>query len=148
MRRRRTNRVFESEMRFARIVFLVAGLWGLLSLPPLYFLFDYIGRQEPPPISHPQFFYGFVGVALAFQFVFLTIATDPARFRPLMLPSVLEKFAYMVPVAMLYWKGRITASTAATAVPDSVLCLLFIAAWFKLGEGRRMFWPPMNVRIP
>jgi hypothetical protein len=148
MRRRRTNRVFESEMRFARIVFLVAGLWGLLSLPPLYFLFDYIGRQEPPPISHPQFFYGFVGVALAFQFVFLTIATDPARFRPLMLPSVLEKFAYMVPVAMLYWKGRITASTAATAVPDTVLCLLFIAAWFKLGEGRRMFWPPMNVRIP
>jgi hypothetical protein len=142
------NRFFEHTMRFVRIVFLVAGLYGLLSLPPLYFLFDYIGREEPPAISHPQFFYGFVGVSLAFQFVFLTIAADPARFRPLILPSVLEKLAYMLPLAMLYSKGRISASVAATAVPDTVLCLLFIAAWFKLGEGRRMLWPPMNVRIP
>jgi len=137
-------------VRFARIVFLLAGLYGLLSLLPLYFLFDYIGRQEPPPITHPQFYYGFAGVGLAFQFVFLVIASDPARFRPLMIPSVLEKLGYVIPMAALYFRGRITVSDAVSSVPDAVLCLLFIAAWFgvRVRNGRRIPWPPVNVRIP
>ena len=113
-------------MRFARIVFLLAGLYGLLSLTPLYFLFDYIGRQEPPPITHPQFYYGFAGVGLAFQFVFLAIAADPARFRPLMIPSVLEKLGYMIPSAVLYFAGRIPISDALTAAPDTVFDRIYI----------------------
>ena len=64
-------------MRFAKIVFWVA--------------FDLVGRNDPPPITHPGFFYGFVGVALAWQFAFVFIATDTARFRPLMIPCVSKK---------------------------------------------------------
>jgi hypothetical protein len=51
-------------MKFAKIVFWVAGIWGLLVLTPLYFMFDLIGRSDSPPITHPGFFYAFVGVAL------------------------------------------------------------------------------------
>ena len=54
-------------MKFAKIVFWVAGIWGLLVLTPLYFMFDLIGRNDPPPITHPGFFYGFVGLGLAWQ---------------------------------------------------------------------------------
>ena len=54
-------------MKFAKIVFWVAGIWGLLVITPLYFMFALIGRNDPPPITHPGFFYGFVGVALAWQ---------------------------------------------------------------------------------
>ena len=64
-------------MKFAKIVFRVAGTWGLSVLTPLYFMFDLIGRNDPPPITHPGFFYGFVGVALAWQIAFIFIATDP-----------------------------------------------------------------------
>jgi len=139
-----------ANVKFARIVFLLAGIYGLLSLAPLYFLFDYIGRQDPPPITHPHFYYGFVGVALAFQFVFLLIAIDPARFRPLILISVFEKLSYMIPCAALYLSGRIPGSDAATALPDTLLCALFIISWLKVrvGEKQRMPWPPVNVRIP
>jgi hypothetical protein len=42
-----------------------AGVWGLVVVSPLYFLFDEIGRQNPPAITHPEFFYGFVAVTLA-----------------------------------------------------------------------------------
>jgi hypothetical protein len=52
-------------MKFAKIVFLIAGIQGLLILAPLYFLERTIGRQAPPAITHPEYFYGFVGVALA-----------------------------------------------------------------------------------
>ena len=142
-------------MRFARIAFWIAGIYGLLSLPPLYFLFDYIGRQTPPPITHPHFYYGFVGVSLAFQFVFCIIATDPLRFRPMILPSIIEKLSYMAAVAALYMQGRIMGSEAATALPDTLLCALFVVAWFKTANlspraSAASSRPPvpMNVRIP
>lgn len=51
-------------MKFAKVVFWAAGGWGILILTPLYFMFEKIGRQDPPPITHPQFFYGFVSVAI------------------------------------------------------------------------------------
>jgi len=38
----------------------------------------YIGEQDPPPITHPEFFYGFVGVAVAWQMLFLLMSRDSA----------------------------------------------------------------------
>ena len=93
-------------MRFAKIVFRVAGIWGLLVITPLYFMFDLIGRNDPPPITHPGFFYGFLGVALAWQVAFIFIATDPPRYRPLMIPCVLEKAGYGAAVVILVLQGR------------------------------------------
>jgi hypothetical protein len=49
---------------FARTVFTGAGVWGVAVLIPLYFGFDAIGRLYPPTITHPDFFYGFVGARL------------------------------------------------------------------------------------
>jgi hypothetical protein len=118
-------------MKFSRIVFALAGIYGLLSLSPLYFLFDYVGRNDPPPVNHPQFYYGFLGVALAFQFVFLVIASDPARFRPMIVPSVLEKLSYVAALAVLYLQQRVSVTQAVTAIPDSIFCVLFVAAYFK-----------------
>ena len=43
-------------MKFAKIIFRIAAIWGVLVLTPLYFMFDLIGRNDPPPITHPAFF--------------------------------------------------------------------------------------------
>jgi hypothetical protein len=63
-------------MRFARIVFIVAGIWGITVLTPLYFLFDISGRQYAPPATYPQFFYGFLAVTMAWQIAFLVIGSN------------------------------------------------------------------------
>jgi len=105
-------------MKFAKVVFWIAGIWGVLIIAPLYFIFDLIGRQDPPPITHPAFFYGFVGLALAWQFAFLFIATDPARYRPLMLPSMFEKFSYGIAVVVLVLQGRMRSSDLVFAATD------------------------------
>ena len=136
-------------MKFARIVFWIAALHGFLSVPPLYFLFDYVGRHDPPPITHPHFYYGFAGVALAFQLVFLVIATDPVRFRPVIVPAVLEKLSYAAAVGVLYLQDRLNAAQAVTAVPDSILCVLFVIAFLRTrppAAASRVSIP--NVRIP
>jgi hypothetical protein len=94
-------------MKVAKIIFWVAGIWGGLNLTPLYFMFNLIGQKDPPSITHPAFFYGFVGAALVWQIAFFVIATDPARYRPLMIPSVFEKFSYGIAVVILVAQGRI-----------------------------------------
>ena len=118
-------------MKFSKIVFWVAGIWGFLILAPLYFLFDVIGRNDPPPITHPGFFYGFVGVALAWQVAFIFIATDPARFRPLMIPSILEKVCWGATVIALVSQQRMHKSDLVFAGADLLLGLLFLVSYFE-----------------
>lgn len=52
-------------MKFARMVFAIAAIYGFATLVPGYFLEVQIGLADPPPITHPEYFYGFLGVALA-----------------------------------------------------------------------------------
>ena len=118
-------------MKFAKIVFWIAGIWGFLILTPLYFLFDVIGRNDPPPITHPGFFYGFVGAALSWQVAFIFIATDPARFRPLMIPGILEKVSWAATVMVLVSQGRMHKSDLVFAGADILLGLLFVISYFK-----------------
>ena len=70
-------------MRLAKYVFTGAGIWGLVVLTPIYWLFDISGRRYAPPVDYPHFFYGFLSVAMAWQIAFLVIGSNPARFRPL-----------------------------------------------------------------
>jgi hypothetical protein len=118
-------------MKFSRIVFYIAAVWGVLILAPLYFMFDMIGRQDPPPITHPAFYYGFVGAGLAWQFAFFVIARDPVRLRPLMLPSVFEKFAYGVALIVLYLQHRLRAPDMAFGCIDLLFGGLFFVAFTK-----------------
>jgi len=118
-------------MRFAKVVFWCAGAFGVLLLAPLYFMFDLAGRLDPPPITHPQFYYGFAGVALVWQFVYFAIATDPLRFRPMMILSALAKVSYAGALLVLYLQDRIAPIEAATGVPDALLAALFVAAFLK-----------------
>jgi hypothetical protein len=118
-------------MKFAKIVFWIAGLWGLLVFIPLYFMFGLISRKDPPPITHPGFFYGFVGLGLAWQVAFLFIATDPVRYRPLMIPSMLEKLTYGAAVVVLVLQGRMHPSDMVFACTDLFLGALFVIAYLK-----------------
>lgn len=118
-------------MKFAKIVFWIAAIWGFIALTPLYFLYDTIGRRYPPPITHPDFYYGFVGVALAFQVVFAIIGSDPVRFRPMMIPSMLEKFSYAGALIVLHLQGRLAASQLAFGGVDFLLGVLFITAYLR-----------------
>jgi hypothetical protein len=121
-------------MKFARIVFLIAGAWGFAIMTPLYFTFDLVGRSYPPPITHPELYYGFVGVTLVWQIAFLIIATDPPRHRPIMLAAILEKLVYVATMGTLYMNGHLKVGQFAVAGPDFVLAMLFVAAFIRTPE--------------
>ena len=122
-------------MRFAKTVFWIAAIWGVAVLTPLYFMFDLIGRKDPPAITHPGFFYGFVGTALAWQLAFFVIARDPVRHRPLILPSIFEKFSYVTAVVTLVMQGRMHPPDLVFAGTDGLLGILFVIAYLKTASG-------------
>jgi len=118
---------------FARRVFNLAAVYGFVSLVPMYFLEQRLMERAPPALAHPEFYYGFVGLALAWQVLFVLIAREPARLRPAMLPAVLEKLGWGIAVPVLVAQGRIGTFFMPAAVIDLVLAALFVAAWRKVG---------------
>ncbi len=109
-------------------------MWGVLLLTPLYFIFDLIGRQDPPPVTHPAFYYGFVGAGLAWQIAFFLIAGNPFRFRAMMIPSIFEKFSYGIALAVLYLQHRLHPQDFTFGCIDLLFGVLFCAAFFKTGR--------------
>jgi hypothetical protein len=118
-------------VRFAKYVFSIAGVWGIAVLTPFYWLVDVTGRRYAPPTEYPHFFYGFFAITMAWQFAFLVIGSNPIRFRPLMVPSMFEKFSYVVTLVLLYNQARISAADFQAAIPDVILGILFVVAFVK-----------------
>lgn len=116
-------------VRFARAVFLGAGIWGVLLLTPMYFTELLVSPAESPAQSHPEFFYGFVGVGLAWQLAFLIISRDPRRYRALIPAALIEKFSFGLAVLVLGVYGRVPASAIGFGLIDLVLGVLFAISY-------------------
>ena len=120
-------------MRFARWVFRIAGLYGIVVVAPMLFF----ERQIAPGITNPVFFYAWVSVVLVWQVLFLVLSTDPIRYRPMMLVSVLEKATAVIAIPWLYALGRVGSLWLGVAVVDLVFGVLFLAAFRETGREPR-----------
>ena len=114
-------------MTFAKWTFRIAAVYGFLVTVPMFFLES---KVTPTP-NHPEQYYGFLGLILAWQIAFWIIGGDPVRYRPLMLVAVLEKAVFTVPCAILFALGRIGPEVLPLAGIDAVLGVLFAAAYVK-----------------
>jgi hypothetical protein len=118
-------------MKFVKTVFYVAGVYGLIVLAPQYFWEEKNGRDFPPAITHPEYYYGFIGVALAFQVLFLIIARNPKRYRAAMIPAMIEKFSFGIAAVVLFLQDRLPAPLFGAAIIDLILGALFVVAYLK-----------------
>lgn len=119
-------------MSFARRVYRIAGIYGLVAMLPQYFLEQKTGVDYPPPITHAEFFYGFIGITIAWQVAFLVISTDPVRFRPLMPVTLVEKITFVIAIVVMLGAGRaVPPPIVAGAAIDAVLFVLFALAYRK-----------------
>jgi hypothetical protein len=115
--------------RWYRVLFTVAAAYGLIALLPMYF-------QAPPDLTHPEFYFGFIGVATAWQFAFLIIAADPMKYRLLILPGILEKLGFGVAALILYAQGRTPGLMALAGGIDLLMAALFAWAFVALSRSR------------
>ena len=122
-------------MNFAKRVFVIAGIYGLLVLLPQYFLEDKTGRDFPPAITHAEYYYGFLGVAVAWQLAFFVISRDPVRYRAIMIAAVIEKASFGLAMVALYLRGRLSVQMLAAGVVDLIFVVLFVAAYTRTAPG-------------
>ena len=123
-------------MKLASRVFRFAGIYGLIVLVPQYFTEVKLGADYPPPITHPEFYYGFLGVAISWQIAFLLIAKDPLRYRAMMIPSILEKATFGLAVLVLFFSQRVSSMILAFAVIDLTLGAAFVLAYLRTSGAR------------
>ncbi|HPF59774.1 MAG TPA: hypothetical protein P5149_08830 [Candidatus Competibacteraceae bacterium] len=121
-------------MLFAKRVFYWSGIYGILVLLPMFFLEHKLGIDFPPATNHPEQYYAFISVALAWQFAFLLIASDVNRYRPLMVIAMVEKFLTAGTAIWLFALGRIEATTLAPFLVDIILGFLFAASYVRSAE--------------
>jgi hypothetical protein len=120
-------------MKTARRIFTIAGIYGLVVLLPMFFI-------EPllvPAPSRPEDYYGFLGSATAFQFVYLAIGRDPVRFRPLMPVAVLAKAFFFVTMWSLWSEGRAAGPGLVLASIDGLIGAAFAYAWLRFPRSSR-----------
>jgi len=121
-------------MKFARLTFLIAGIYGLIVMLPQYFLEAQTGRDYPPAITHPEFFYGFIGVTVPWQVLFLVMSRDPLRYRPAIIPSILEKAGFAIAAVVLFLQSRLATVVLVPAGIDMILGILFTVSYVVLGR--------------
>jgi hypothetical protein len=121
-------------MKFARVAFLAGGWYGIIALLPQYLAERFVGRKWPPAITHPEYFYGFIGVVVIWHCLFLLIAKDPGRYRPAMLLAVAEKFVFGLPTVLLYVQGRVVLPILIAALVDIAFGVLFFEAWRRTSQ--------------
>jgi hypothetical protein len=124
-------------MKFAGYTFLIAGIYGLIALAPQYFLEAKNGLDFPPAITHPEYYYGFTGVALAWQIAFLIISRNPARYRLMMIPAMFEKFSFGAAAIVLFLQNRLHAMMLGAGILDLILGVLFVVAFLKTKESEQ-----------
>ena len=119
-------------MRFAKTTYLLAAIYGVVVLVPGFFLEAQFSQATPPALTHPEFYYGFYGSALVWQFAFLVISRDPVRYRPLMLVTVFEKAGFFIACLTLWSSGRMgPTGPFYGGLIDGVWMVLFAIAWTR-----------------
>ena len=112
----------------AKGIYTIAGIYGLNVLLPLYFG-EHVLATMGQVLTRPEYYYGFIGAAGSFQLVYLAIGRDPIRFRPLMPLTLVAKWSFTIPVAILFLAGRVDTITMILASVDAMIGLAFLRAW-------------------
>ncbi|HYM36067.1 MAG TPA: hypothetical protein VET48_11760, partial [Steroidobacteraceae bacterium] len=76
-------------------------------------------------------FYGFAGLGVAWQVLFLVIARDPLRFRLAMLPSIIEKISFGASTIWLFIDNRVTLQLTLLSCVDLCFAALFAISYLK-----------------
>ncbi len=120
-------------MKFSQYVFRIAGIYGLIVILPIYFIESDLFHGTLSPRA--DFYYGFAGVALAWQFAFFIIASDVVKYRLLMIPSVMEKVFYTSAVVVLFINNRLSTEILIFAGMDIIFSALFVMAFIKTKQN-------------
>lgn len=117
-------------MKFAKWVFIIGGVFGLLAIIPLYFN----EKQIAPGLKYPEFYYGFIGINILWQVLYIYISQNLLRFRPIILFAFFVKILGVVSISYLVLIERTATWWYGIISTDLILAILFLAAYRITGR--------------
>jgi len=117
-------------MKFAKWVFIIGGIFGLLAIIPLYF----IENRIAPGLKYPEFYYGFIGINIIWQIVYIYISTNPSRFRPIILFAFFVKILGVISISWLILIERTEPWWCGIIITDLIFAVLFLSAFRTTGR--------------
>jgi hypothetical protein len=118
-------------LKFARIVFLSAPIFGVIVLAPGFFAGTTLHDGSPRPGL--PFYFGFLCLSLTWQFVYVLIGLDPVRYRPMMLLAALAKLSYFAVCVVLFLTAHLAVGPLLyISCIDASYAVLFITALVRL----------------
>lgn len=119
-------------MKLAKWIFLIVGIFGLLSTIPLVF------AEKATAVKQPEFYYGFVFLNICWQILYLFLSTDPVRYRPMMIPAFVAKGSGTVALTWLYLLGQVSTQWIIIGAFDGLFAALFLVAfWTTRNKSKR-----------
>lgn len=118
-------------MKHSRRILFLGGIYGLVVLIPQYFMEAKIGQDHPPAITHPEYFYGFLGVATAWQVAFLLMSINPVKYRAMLIPAMLEKAGFGAAALGLFFTRGVPFLILLGGIVDLAFVGLFGFAWWE-----------------
>ena len=112
-------------MKLAKWIFLIAGIFGLVTTIPLVF------AEKMMSVQQPEFYYGFVFLDICLQVVYIIISTSPIRFRLMMIPAFLAKASGTIALTWLCLIGQVSLQWIAIGAVDGVFAILFLIGFFS-----------------
>lgn len=119
-------------MLFAKRVFQAAAIWGIGLIGLVYAGYLAGFEQFDVYTNHTEYVHGFMLVTLAWQIAFLIIATNPVRYRLLMLAAMLEKFPFTLVTLILYATapaGEANPGILVAGLVDGLFGVLFAVSY-------------------
>jgi len=115
-------------MKLARWVFFSAGVFGFALILPL--AYSLLSSQDSmfPAGATGLAFYGYVFQFTCWQILYFLVSTDPARYRPLMIPALLAMITTPLFPVWAYVYG-IRFWPAILVLTGVLACLFVLAFW-------------------
>jgi hypothetical protein len=127
----------ERAAKIARNIFRISGAYGILILAPQLFR-ESAFSASGAALDHPEFFYGFFLVSLAFQMIIIIISTDPLTYRPMMLAGFIEKGGHFSSCIFLFFRHRLATDMLIASSPDGLMLCLFIYCYIITSKQNRI----------
>jgi hypothetical protein len=124
-------------MKLARIVYWIAAVYGFAMILPMFFTEQSVSAQNPPAITHAEYYYGFASITLTWQILFVMIALRPERYHAIIGLSVVEKLALVPGFLILFPQGRYPQMWIPALLIDLVFCGLFVAVFIMIRQKRQ-----------
>jgi hypothetical protein len=126
----------QTEIKFFRVLFIIASLWNLIGAGFGYFntdftFFQFFGKELTDPLMH-AIYQGAWGTTLVYFFGYLIVAYNPVKHTGIVITGGIGKIGFAIKLLQLYLSGLAGSVVFIVIIGDFIFSTLFLYYFYRL----------------